>query len=507
AAEGVKGFPELWRIGLGHLEIGDPFPVVLPLLDEAHLRVDSTPATRAAAEALVEQLLMRLVSTFRPGVLHVDVWDGSQYGLFPALHPLARTGLVTSHDPDRLDDLLDELSERIRRVHSRVLVGGDPSLRAHAERTGKRSEPWVVVVLAGHRAALPEEQQRRLQRIARSGLDCGISLVLLDLPVTVGATLESVRFGADGVRCSMTGPFVAVTPDPPLPRSEVTAACTTVAEAHEAWRATVRRFADLLPERWWEETSEARLVAPIGFDDGTEVELALDDHSPHALLGGPSGSGKTNLLLAMIGSLAARYGPDQLNLYLLDFKEGVSFAQFAPGQRDSTWLPHAKLIGINVNTDREFGLALLQFLADEMRRRAEAAKAHEVSKLEELRALDPDGWPRIVAVIDEFQYLFAEKDQVTRQATALLEDVARRGRSQGIHLVLASQDVSGIEAFWGRPAIFEQFVLRIALPRARRVLANLNEAALTLPRRHAVINHESGMGHANEIARIPDAGA
>ena len=76
--------------------------------------------------------------------------------------------------------------------------------------------------------------------------------------------------------------------------------------------------------------------------------------------------------------------------------------------------------------------------------------------------------------------------------TLLLEDVARRGRSQGIHLVLASQDVSGIEAFWGRPAIFEQFVLRIALPRARRVLAELNDAALGLPRWHAVVNHESG---------------
>ena len=79
-------------------------------------------------------------------------------------------------------------------------------------------------------------------------------------------------------------------------------------------------------------------------------------------------------------------------------------------------------------------------------------------------------WPRIVAVIDEFQYLFVERDAVSRTAQALLEDIARRGRSQGIHLVLASQDVSGIEAFWGRPAIFEQFVLRIALPRARRVL-------------------------------------
>jgi hypothetical protein len=129
-----------------------------------------------------------------------------------------------------------------------------------------------------------------------------------------------------------------------------------------------------------------------------------------------------------------------------------------------------------------------------------------VTKLEELREADPEGtWPRIVAVIDEFQYLFAERDSVTRAAMTLLEDVARRGRSQGIHLVLASQDISGIEAFWGRPAVFEQFVLRIALPRARRVLAQNNDAPLDLPRWHAVLNHESGIKHGNQVVRIPNA--
>jgi hypothetical protein len=181
----------------------------------------------------------------------------------------------------------------------------------------------------------------------------------------------------------------------------------------------------------------------------------------------------------------------------------VSFAQFAPGRSDGTWLPHARLIGVNINTDREFGLALLRHLAGVMRERAEVAKQHEVTKLEEL----PDGvrGPRIVAVIDEFQYLFAENDSVTREATALLEDVARRGRSQGIHLVLASQDVSGISAFWGRPSIFEQFVLRIGLPRARRVLAVDNDATLDLPRWHAIINHESGIAHDNRVVRIADA--
>ena len=257
---------------------------------------------------------------------------------------------------------------------------------------------------------------------------------------------------------------------------------------------------------WGQETSEARLCAPIGFVEGVPRAMMLHDVSPHALVGGPSGSGKTNLLLTMICSLASRYPPDELELYLLDFKEGVSFAQFAPIRKDGRWLPHARLIGININTDREFGLALLQYLAGVMRHRAEVAKSHEVSKLEELRVADPGGrWPRIVAVIDEFQYLFGEKDAVTNQAVQLLEDLARRGRSQGIHLVLASQDVSGIQAFWLRPAIFEQFVLRIGLPRARRVLTENNDATMTLPRWHAVVNHESGVPHGNETLRIPEA--
>ncbi|MCW0212485.1 MAG: FtsK/SpoIIIE domain-containing protein [Pseudonocardia sp.] len=509
--EGVGAYPRLWRLGDGRLEVGDTFPVGVPLLDEAHLRLDSTHETRGDAEALVEQLLLRLLSVFRPGSVNVHVWDVGQFtGALPGLYPLTRTGLLTVHDPGSLGELLGELSDRIRKVHSRVLVGGYPSLRAHAEHEGKRSEPWVVAVLAGNRQSLSDEDHRQLQRVARSGLACGIQLVLLDVPMTVGAPVESVRFTADGVRCSMTGPHVAVTPDPPLRRDAVTTACTRIVEAHERLRAEVRTFADLLPPEaeWFKQTTVKGVQTQIGFTDGMPVELMLDDGSPHALIGGPSGSGKTNLLLTMIGSMAARHAPSELEFYLLDFKEGVSFAQFAPGRRDGTWLPHARLVGINVNTDREFGLALLQFLADEMRRRSEVAKEHEVTKLEELRDVDEAGrWPRIVAVIDEFQYLFAERDQLTKQATSLLEDVARRGRSQGIHLVLASQDVSGIEAFWGRPGIFEQFVLRIALPRARRVLANLNDAALSLPRWHAIVNHESGIKHGNEIARIPDAGA
>ncbi len=529
--DGGGPVPQLWRIGSATVDSAAAeraFPVAVPLLDESHLQVISTPHTRNAAESLVENLLLRVVSYFRPGMVALHVWDvGQLTGALPALYPLTRGGLLTVHDPSRLSELLEELANHIRRVHTRVLVDGHPSLRALTAATGGRTEPWQIAVLVGNRTGLREEHHRALQRVARNGLACGIQLVLVDVPATVSAPVETVtliessasgtRIGSEPpvsalggpvtARCTMTGPHATLELDGPLPLERVTAACHTITEELETWRSRVATFDDLLPTDWyWGASSTSGVHAPVGFRDGLPVELALCDSSPHALIGGPSGSGKTNFLLAMLGSMAVRYPPHELELYLLDFKEGVSFAQFTPGRRDPSWLPHARLVGVNINTDREFGLALLRFLAEEMRRRAEAAKAHEVTKLEELRAVDPDGrWPRIVAVIDEFQFLFAERDAVTREATGLLEDVARRGRSQGIHLVLASQDVSGIEAFWGRPAIFEQFVLRVALPRSRRVLADLNDVALALPRWHAVLNHESGITHGNEVVRVPDA--
>jgi DNA segregation ATPase FtsK/SpoIIIE, S-DNA-T family len=504
--EGSDGLPRLWRIGTGRLGGSAPFDVAVPFLDEAHLQISTADQkTRDAGLALVQTLLMRVLSTVAPGPAQLHVWDvGQLTGPLPDLHPLARTGLLTVHDPGGLGPLLEELSDRVRRVHNRVLVDGHQSL---AEVPGTRPEPWVVAVLVGNRQAMPEEDHRRLQRIARGGLACGVHLVLVDVPMAMGASVETVDLAADGsVHSSMTGRHVLVTLDEPAVAAEVTAACHAVAAEHEDRRSRIGTFADLLApdEELGQFRSQEGLHAPIGFADGRAREVALVDSSPHALIAGPSGSGKTNLMLSMISAMATRYSPDELEFYLLDFKEGVSFAQFAG--RDGTFLPHARLIGININTDREFGLALLRFLSAEMRRRAEVARAAEVTKLEDLRAVDPHGrWPRIVAVVDEFQYLFAARDAVTREAIQLLEDVARRGRSQGIHLVLASQDVSGIEAFWGRPAIFEQFVLRIALPRARRILDERNEAALDLPRWHAVVNHESGIRHGNEVVRVPNA--
>jgi S-DNA-T family DNA segregation ATPase FtsK/SpoIIIE len=492
------------RLGRLLLPHSEEVPALVPLLDHGHVVVHGD---RRIGDDVVAGLLLRALGTAAPGRVRLTGYDPEHLGGgLAGFAPLAPAGVLTFVGPGGLAGLLDELVDHVRRINESVLAGEYTSLRELAAATNRRPEPWRVAVLLGA-GELSRHEQSQLQRLLRTGAACGVHLVIQGLAVPGGPGIELVT-AADGdqARLSSAGDL-PVRLDGGPPPAVLTATCRRIAEAVAAGPAPVA-LDSLLPPVEWQESSASGLTAPLGDSPhGMPVPVTLSDYPPHALIAGPSGTGKTNLIYAWMGALAARYSPAELAFYLLDFKEGVSFARFAPGRRDPSWLPHVRLVGLNVNTDREFGLALLRFLGEELRRRADAAKQYEVTNLAELRAEDPGAvWPRIVAVVDEFQVLLAGRDAVAAEAVDLLEDLARRGRSQGIHLILASQDVSGIEALWGRPALVAQFSLRIALPRARRVLAETNTAAESLPRYHAVVNADSGAAEANRIVRVPAAG-
>ncbi|WP_144082720.1 FtsK/SpoIIIE domain-containing protein, partial [Micromonospora sp. Rc5] len=285
------------------------------------------------------------------------------------------------------------------------------------------------------------------------------------------------------------------------PRLFETTSCGALAMS--AYKRTIiNEAADLLPARRWAATSAAGLSTVVGRAGRQPVTVAFDDATPHWLVAGRTGAGKTVFLLDALYGLAARYAPDQLQLWLLDFKEGVSFTEFVPTERDPSWLPHARVVGIE--SDREYGLAVLRELRRELNRRATVLKRHGVTKLADLPR--DAAVPRIVAVVDEFQVLLAGTDAVARQAVDLLEELARKGRSYGVHLVLASQSTAGIESLYGRAeAIFGQFPLRVALPGGGGVLDALNTAADALPIGAAVLNTAAGAAGADTVVRFPDA--
>ncbi|HZI31729.1 MAG TPA: FtsK/SpoIIIE domain-containing protein, partial [Candidatus Binatia bacterium] len=217
-------------------------------------------------------------------------------------------------------------------------------------------------------------------------------------------------------------------------------------------------------EVWTHETSE-ELRVPIGRSGATKLQyLAIGrDTRQHALIAGKTGSGKSTLFHIIITNLALRCSPEQVEFYLVDFKKGVEFKCYGNYR-----LPHAKVVAIE--SDRAFGLSVLQRVDDELRRRGDLFRkvgAQDLAgykrSLQTATASQPTGepMPRVLLMIDEFQEFFVEEDRISQNAAVLLDRIVRQGRAFGIHVILGSQTLGG--AYTLARATIGQMVIRIAL--------------------------------------------
>ena len=171
------------------------------------------------------------------------------------------------------------------------------------------------------------------------------------------------------------------------------------------------------------------------------LDLVAD--GPHAVIGGTTGSGKSELLISWVLSMAAAHPPSAVTFLLVDFKGGASFNAISS-------LPHS----VGVITDLDAGAAhrALESLRAELLFRERTLTSVGARSIEEV---EPPGLPRLVIVVDEFAALASEFPELHR----LFADLASRGRSLGIHLVLCTQRPA--EAL--RDSILANCTLRIAL--------------------------------------------
>jgi DNA segregation ATPase FtsK/SpoIIIE, S-DNA-T family len=518
--------PQFVRLGMANPVDDARFPAVIPLLGTGHLTLDAD-ARDSRVAGLLRSLLVRLLAAAPAGSLLVRAVDGAGGGtVFAPLATLADAGLMSPPATDRagLRDVLAEAEKWLR-----------PS-RAGAHRRGRRDR-MMLLVIAGLPAMTEGADLVRIAALAQQGPESGLHLIVAGWPPPPltpettqpplpRTTMVSMRdeyavvgdppgatFGSSPEAVWLNSP-VHLDEDPPA--HLVDAVCRELAANSAA--ASHVKLADLLPgpeEELWSGDAADGLSTIVGHDGDNPLALNFNDLSPHWMVGGRSGAGKTAFLINVLYGLAARYSPGELSLYLLDFKEGVSFAEFVPTQRDRTWLPHARAVG--VESDREYGLAVLRELDAEMTRRAVSYKRAGVTRFADLRAVTAaEGrarpMPRILCVIDEFQVLLAGNDPMANEAVALLESLARKGRSYGIHLILASQTVLGVEALYAkRDSIFGQFPVRIALPGGGDVLEPTNDSAAGLPLGTAVVNTAGGLGGPRgatrgheRVVRFPD---
>lgn len=242
-------------------------------------------------------------------------------------------------------------------------------------------------------------------------------------------------------------------------------------------------LSEAVVDRWRRNNHADGLAAPIGADGHGPVLADLAADGPHALIGGTTGSGKSELLRTMVASLAATYSPEQVNFVLVDYKGGSAFDQCAS-------LPH--VVGLVTDLDDRLAERALRCLEAELRHREQVLRDRGATDLTHYRsrakteASQP--WPplpRLVVIIDEFAALAAELPGFMDS----LVNVAQRGRSLGMHLVLATQRPAGAVS----TNIRTNTALRIAL----RVLDAADSVdVLDGPEAAAIGRHQPGRAFA-----------
>ncbi len=185
--------------------------------------------------------------------------------------------------------------------------------------------------------------------------------------------------------------------------------------------------------RWWASAGDdPPLAAPIGVTEAGPLMVDVVRDGPHGLLAGTTGAGKSELLRTLVVSLALAVDPDHLTFVLIDYKGGSAFDACAA-------LPHT--VGMVTDLDDQLAARALQCLEAELRYREHTlreAGAEDIGA--HLKAGSSEPLPRMVIVIDEFAALAKELPDFMDA----LVDIAARGRSLGVHLLLATQRPAGV---------------------------------------------------------------
>lgn len=316
--------------------------------------------------------------------------------------------------------LVVQLLQLLAPGHARVLVEG-PSA-------------WAWLDGVPHEL-VEEHGDRTLVRVVAETVEATIVLATSHerLPRDCRVTLT-----ADLADCAVDGVHVVPTV---LSAVEARAAVATLGEAAE--QAGLRTDA-VLPSRLGLDDLEQPVdgvLAARFLASGSDVVLDLAVDGPHAVVGGTTGAGKSELLIAWVTALAMRHSPQQLAVLLIDFKGGASFGALSE-------LRHC--VGVITDLDEHQALRAIESLRAEIRHRERALARLGARSIDEAPGLE-----RLVIVVDEFAAMLHELPDLHR----LFVDIAARGRSLGMHLILCTQRPA--EAV--RDAVLANCGLRISL--------------------------------------------
>lgn len=509
------GLPDDQRLALDLPNVYN-LPALVDVTGKGSLLVVAGPDARTHALDVLRGSMLRLVAAFPPGKVRFTILDpvglGESFAAFMHLadHDGSLVGERIWTEPRHIEQRLGDLTEHTENVIQKYLRNQFATIQDYNEAAGEVAEPYRFLVIADFPANISEAAGKRLASIASSGPRCGVfTLIACDPRLRPGPAIPMDELERTSIvlrrrhdRFEWSGePFASHTLviDPPPPESAQTRLLQEVGRlSQDASRVRVP-YELLEPAALGQGDASREIRIPLGRAGALKLQhLVLGrGTAQHALVAGRTGSGKSTLLHVLITTLALHYSPDEVELYLVDFKKGVEFKVYA-----TLALPHARVVA--VESEREFGLSVLRRLDAELSSRGSLFRERGVQDLAAFRSV-AGPLPRVVLIVDEFQEFFVEDDKLAQEASLLLDRLVRQGRAFGMHVVLGSQTLSG--AYSLARSTMGQMGVRIALQCSEAdaflIMSEDNSAPRLLSRPgEAIYNDASGLVEGNSPFQV-----
>ncbi len=454
----------------------------------------------------LREMLMRLLSSVSLVQLEVILIDALSLG---GIFNLARRLLDKDNDfiyQRRILTESKEIEEDLKHLYEYLKVNLQEKLAgfrdfAHYNEKEKDRLPLKALFLSGV-DALSQNALYYLEKIMRFGSKNGVlSFVNLESEKN-NKSAEDLKRYAEFFRDNKSFERlkylnVEVINDHGIQSQHMQDFADKIKAYYKQKKEVKRELKDLQRDKeFWTESSQFKVSVPVGWDiNHKEVCFEIGNEQNHTLICDHSGSGKSNFLHVLIQNLAFYYAPNEVQLFLLDYKEGVEFNAYVA---DPT-LEHARLV--SVASSISYGITFLKWLCDEIQKRADRFKQFNVKDLSDYRKHGE--MPRLIVVIDEFQVLFSD-NKSTKAVEGHLNTLLKKGRSYGVHLVLATQTMHGGEI---DSNIKAQIANRIALPMdaddSTKILDD--DAACEIQKPEGIFNNNGGNRKYHTKMSIPKA--
>lgn len=473
-------FSQAFRCTEGTLTL----PFSLDLFEHGNIIIEGHEKDLSDIHAFVRNLIWCFISSMPVTKANVSIIDIKRHGsdlgslmeLIDKLPALFDNEIYTGTDQiySKLSSINATIDERIRKK----LKGIYENILQYNKATPTRSETCQLLVIYDFPSGFEIRSIKLLESILENGPRCGIyTAICYDSSIKI----SSYDSGTEKIEmlksfCQVISSNAGVFSLQPFNLSIEggKSVDTTKQEQFILNYATLAQkinsrgisIDDVLDSTLFQRDSASKIELPIGIGDGgkiVNIEMGGNGSSHHLLIGGGTGGGKSTLMHTIIMSTMLHYRPEDINLYLLDFKGGIEFKIY-----DTYRLPHIRLLAVDAM--QEFGLSILEHIIVELNERSELCKktipqSNGLTSYRANKTNDMPDMPRILLIMDEFQILYndATNRRVANRCAQLTKRIVTEGRAYGIHLIMATQSMNILRNLPIESGTIEQMRIRIGL--------------------------------------------